>query len=257
MKYILFLRIERYLLNHLFNCKTMKNRNSARVFIGLLFILIGGILFLRITNITLPFDMPDYLFRWPMILIILGLFFFFTRENRTTGLILFAVGAVFLATYVFDVTFGTVIQYAIPIILVIAGLLLLLPGGYLKKKRDYRAETKDNYLNAVHIFSGGSNVIEAEQFNGGEVTCIFGGSEVFFRNTELGPGSNVLTVSCIFGGCDIHVPADWTVKTETAIIFSGVEDKRHKSDPYLKTDPEKVLYIKGSLLFSGLDIKKV
>ncbi len=235
----------------------MKNIHSGRVFIGLLFIIIGGFLFLRISNIALPFDIPDYLFRWPMILIILGLFFFFSRENRTTGLILFLIGAVFLAQYVFGVALGTVIQYAVPIILVIAGILLLLPGGYLKKKRKHKTETKDNYLNAVHIFSGGTNVIEAEQFNGGEVTCIFGGADVVFRNTELAPGANVLTVSCIFGGCEIHVPTDWTVKTETTIIFSGVEDKRHKSDPYLKTDPEKVLYIKGSLLFSGLDIKKL
>ncbi len=235
----------------------MKNIHSGRVFIGLLFIIIGGFLFLRITNIALPIEIPDFLFSWPMILIILGLFFFFTRENRTTGLILFLIGAVFLAQYAFDVALRTVIQYAVPIILVIAGVMLLLPGGYLKKKRKHKVETKDNYLNAVHIFSGGSSVIEAEQFNGGEVTCIFGGVEVIFRNTDLAPGTNVLTVSCIFGGCDIHVPADWTVKTETATIFSGVDDKRHKSDPYLKTDPEKILYIKGSLLFSGLDIKKV
>lgn len=235
----------------------MKNRNSARVFIGLLFILIGGFLFLRITNIALPFEVPDYLFKWPMILIILGLFFFFSRENRTTGLVLFLIGAVFLAQIIFGVALGTVIQYAVPIVLVVVGLLLLLPGGYLKKKRHHKVETKDNYLNAVHIFSGGSNVVESEQFNGGEVTCIFGGADVFFRNTELAPGDNVLTVSCIFGGCEIHVPADWTVKTETAIIFSGVDDKRHKSDPYLKTDPEKVLYVRGSLIFSGLEIKKV
>ncbi len=235
----------------------MKNIRSGRAFIGLLFIIIGSFLFLRITNIAIPFEIPDYLFRWPMILIVLGLFFFFTRENRTTGLILFLIGAVFLAQYVFDVTLGIVIQYAVPIILVIAGIMMLLPGGFLKKKRKYKFETKNNYLDAVHIFSGGSNLIEAEQFNGGEVTCIFGHADIFFRNTELAPGANVLAVSCIFGGCDIHVPADWTIRTDTATIFSGVEDKRHKTDPYLKTDPEKILYIKGSLIFSGLDIKKV
>ncbi len=236
----------------------MKNPDSGRLLIGLLFILIGGILFLRISNIELPFELPHYLFTWPMILIILGIYFFFSRENRITGLILFLIGGAFLSKYIFEVTMGTVIQFAIPVLLVLAGILLLFPRTFLKKKRFSESKTsiKDNRLKAVHIFSDGSNLIESESYEGGEVVCIFGDSDIIFSKSVTSQGAMALDIVCIFGGCTVYVPEDWTVITDISNIFADIKDKRHQSDPTIITDPDKVLHIKGTLLFSGVKIRK-
>ncbi len=236
----------------------MKNTDSGRFLIGLLFILIGGILFLRISNIELPFELPHYLFKWPMILIILGIYFFFSRENRFTGLILFLIGGAFLSKYIFELTMGTLIQFAIPILLVVAGIMLLFPRTFYKKKRFSESKTsiKDNRLKAVHIFSDGSNLIESENFEGGEVVCIFGDSDIIFSKSVTSPGTVALDVVCIFGGCTVYVPEDWTVRTDISNIFADIKDKRHQSESAINIDPQKVLHVKGSLLFSGLKIRK-
>lgn len=236
----------------------MKNPDSGRFLIGLLFILIGGILFLRISNLEMPFDLPHYLFKWPMILIILGVYFFFSRENRFTGIILFLIGGAFLSKYIFEVSMGTVIQFAIPILLVASGIMLLFPRTFLKKKRfsESRTSIKDNRLKAVHIFSDGSNLIESESFEGGEIVCIFGDSDIIFSKSITSPGKVILDIVCIFGGCTVYVPEEWTVRTDISNIFADIKDKRHQTGSIINIDPEKVLNIKGSLLFSGLKIRK-
>lgn len=237
----------------------MKNQKSGRTLLGFILIIIGGVFLLQQTDIGLPFEVPSFLFRWPMILILLGLFFIFTRENRTTGLILLCLGLVFLAPYVFGVGLSVVITYAIPIFLIVAGLLFLFPRtlGGVKKKRDRVNEVSDKTINAVHIFSGGKTVIQSDEFVGGEVVCVFGGADIVFHENTVIPESAFLEVSCIFGGCNVYVPDNWTVKTDISNIFAGVEDKRYDSGRSANTVPSKVLHIKGSLIFSGLEIKKL
>ncbi len=237
----------------------MRNQNSSRLILGLLFVFIGALLLLRLTNVNLPFDLPYFLFTWPMILVVLGVFFFFSRDNKTTGLILFAIGTIFLLKFEFNISMSDIFQYAIPVVLVIAGVALLFPRHTRKKKQLFNKKIShtDNNLEAVHIFSGGSRVIKSENFQGGEVVCIFAGAEVYFKDTILAKGVNELHVTSIFGGCEISVPDDWTIRTDTTSIFSGVDDKRHKAGSSIQPDPEKNLTIKGTLLFSGLEIKRM
>jgi len=237
----------------------MRNQKSGRTLLGFIFIIIGGVFLLQQTDIGLPFEIPSFLFKWPMILILLGLFFLFTRENRTTGLILLCIGLVFLAPYVFGVGLSVVITYAIPIFLIIAGLVFLFPRtlGGIKKKGNWVNKETDKTVNAFHVFSSGKTLIQSEEFIGGEVVCVFGGSDIVFHESTVIQEAAFLEVSCIFGGCNVYVPEDWTVETEISNIFAGVEDKRYKSGRITKPNPSKVLHIKGSLIFSGLDIKKL
>ncbi len=246
------------------NCKNqtsfaMKNPNSSRTLLGLLFILAGALFLLNLIDFNLPFNLPGFLFTWPMILVVLGLFFFFSRENRTTGLILFTIGTVFLLKFELNVSMSVILQYAVPSILVVAGIALLFPRTYRKKKRIFDPGVKEtgNNVEAVHILSGGSRIIKSENFQGGEVVCILAGAEIYFKETILSQGVNILNVTCIFGGCEIFVPDEWTIHTDITTILAGIEDKRHKAYPPVQADPDKVLIIKGTLLFSGLEIKRI
>ena len=58
----------------------------------------------------------------------------------------------------------------------------------------------------------------------------------------------------MFGGGTFYVPADWSVNTDVTAVFGGFSDKRRTSLE-TATDPEKVLYIKGFVLFGGGEIK--
>ena len=60
----------------------------------------------------------------------------------------------------------------------------------------------------------------------------------------------------MFGGTDFIVPADWTVKLETSSIFGGFSDKR-KPVVNVVNDPDKILTVKGLVLFGGGEVKCV
>lgn len=236
----------------------MSSTRSLRILIGLLFIAMGALLLLRLAGIMVPFEIPSYIVSWQMILIVLGVFFLVSEGNRATGLILLLIGGVFLARDVLSVSIREIIMVAIPLVFIVAGISLLFPRYFHKKKRYRRKEVTDTGrdLDIVHIFSGGSRRVQSEQFHGGEVVCIFGTADIHFSKTVVpAPGENVLHVSCIFGGCDIYVPDDWTVRPEATTIFAALSDKRNQPGTGIQRDVDKTLIIKGFLLFGGIDLK--
>lgn len=233
----------------------METTNTNRKVLGLLFLVLGAVLLMRFMDI-LPFTIPYYIFSWKTLLMALGIFFIFTEKSKSTGVILFTIGAIFLARDIFIVDFATIIQIALPLMLLVIGFVILMPGRL--RKTDYNKITSEDVLgsiNEVNIFSGGNKFINSDSFKGGEVTCIFGGSELNFRETILAPGNNVLDVTCIFGGCTLYVPEDWTIRIETTNVFAGFNDARYKKRIGLVNDPNKVLIIRGALIFGGGDIK--
>ncbi len=238
----------------------MNSTRSLRILIGFLFIAMGALLLLRLAGVKVPFEIPSYIVSWQMILIVLGVFFLVSEGNRGTGLTLLIIGGIFLARDVFSVSLREIIMAAIPLIFIIAGIFLLFPRHFRKKKRYREKRDKEvtdtgRDLDVVHIFSGGSRRVQSEQFRGGEVVCIFGGADIHFSKSVLAHEENVLHVSCIFGGCDIYVPDDWTVRPEATTIFAGLSDKRFQPETGAKKDADKTLIIKGFLLFGGIELK--
>lgn len=236
----------------------MSATTKRRVFLGVVLILVGSLLLMKLTGIFHFFIFPDYLFSWKMILIALGIFLMATEKEQTTGIILFLIGAVFLAKDVFNVDFWQLIKVLIPVFFVLAGVVLLLPGRGLIPRRKYNRISDEDVMDSienVNVFSGGSKAITSDNFKGGEITCIFGGAELNFKNAKLAPGNNVLDVNCIFGGVTMYVPEDWTIRLDVTAVFGGFSDSRAESNMNLVTDPEKVLVIRGTVIFGGGEIK--
>jgi len=233
----------------------MKTSNLARIIIGLLFIALGVLLFMKLAGFAIYLPLPDFLLSWQMILIVLGIILIASRENSTTGLVLLFIGAFFMARSHFGVDLRMLIRTAIPLLLVLGGVVLLFPRLFFKKKRrvrDKHIEQAED-LELVNVFGGGTRLIESEAFRQGEVTCVFSGADLNFKNAGLDKKGGVIQLSSLFSGCNVFVPEDWEVKTEVTTIFAEVSDKRLKKPDH--TDHEKVLYVRGVLLFSGLDIK--
>jgi hypothetical protein len=70
-------------------------KQDRRFWLGLLFVLIGGILLLDNLNL-IPYYIPDYLLSWKTFLILLGIYFIVGRKKPEPGIIMIIVGSVFL-----------------------------------------------------------------------------------------------------------------------------------------------------------------
>jgi len=57
----------------------------------------------------------------------------------------------------------------------------------------------------------------------------------------------------MFGGTQVIVPPDWTVRVEVFSLLGGFSDNRH-SDLKVIPDSDKVLIIKGFVMFGGGEV---
>jgi predicted membrane protein len=246
---------------------------NGRIWAGLFLLGIGAVLLLKQFGVFFPY----WLFSWPMILIVIGLFTGFKHGFRGPAwLILIAIGTIFLADVV--VPEFNLRKYALPIGFIAFGLMMLFrpkrfPGGAEWKKKweerhsgyekdeeasiasettsekDFRSE---NYLDSVAIFGGVRKVIVSKNFKGGDLVAIFGGNEIDLSQADI-TSPVVIDFVQIMGGSKLFVPAHWEVRSEMVAIFGGIEDKRKSSATI--TDPSKVLILKGTSIFAGIDIK--
>jgi predicted membrane protein len=129
------------------------------------------------------------------------------------------------------------------------------PSQGTDEKR-YKAYSDTEFVDDVAIFSGTSKRIVTNNFRGGSMTAIFGGSELNLTRSRLAPGKNYLNVFFMFGGSEIIVPSDWNIVLEATPIFGGFSDERYVSRPSSTlNENEPVLYIKGLVIFGGAEIK--
>jgi predicted membrane protein len=234
----------------------MKHYVEKRFLAGVIMLTIGVILLLKYYNIF-P-ELPHYMFSWKTLLIAIGMIFLITERNPTTGLILIVIGTVFLARDIFNISVREFFSIAIPVILIIIGLFLILrKQTYQVKDLNMPADgDSNNVLNDVSIFGGGERKVMTENFQGGKITAVFGGSEIDFRSSRLAPGINAIDMLCIFGGVTLRIPEDWEVQNDVTSIFGGFSDKRLFASRHPDTiKPDKVLYVKGLVIFGGGEIK--
>ncbi|MEY3644095.1 MAG: hypothetical protein RLZZ207_789 [Bacteroidota bacterium] len=107
-------------------------------------------------------------------------------------------------------------------------------------------------INENVVFSGVNRKLMTKNFQGGKATVIFGGLDLDLTQVDFN-GVVSLDLEIGFGGVKLLVPPHWDVRTEVSNIAAGLEDKRMFREGGVDTN--KVLILKGTLLFSGLEIK--
>lgn len=263
-------------LNTKNNYKGWKNNSdsrSGRVMGGLVIILVGVLLLANKMNAIF---LPRWVFSWEMLLIVIGLFIGFRHSFRNPGwIVLVLIGSVFLID---DLVPGISFRnYFWPILIIGIGLWVIL-----KPKRDMRprfvsglptmpphgvtsneattdtiyatdgANYSQDHLDSTAIFGGVKRNVISKNFKGGEVVSVFGGNEINLTQADI-QHPVVIDTTQIFGGTSLIIPPHWEVKSEVVAILGGISDKR----PLLPGgyDPNKVIILKGTALFGGLDIK--
>lgn len=226
-----------------------KRQNTGRAILGIVLILIG-IAFVGKTFDFIPDGIIHYIFSWQTILIVLGIIFLSSDHNKTTGLILLIIGVVFLIPELIDISYP-IRRLFWPILLILIGVFIIIRS--FSSNTSGRPITGTDFVDDLAIFGGGDKVITSENFKGGRITAIFGGSKIDFIHSKLAPGKNVIDVFFMFGGSTIIVPENWNVKVDVVSLFGGFSDKRYRKPETI--DVGKEIVIKGFAIFGGGELK--
>ncbi|MFG2000107.1 DUF1707 domain-containing protein [Spirillospora sp. NPDC048911] len=106
--------------------------------------------------------------------------------------------------------------------------------------------------NIVAIFAGadrrGRWLVEAQT----NVSCIFGGVELDFRQAVLSQREVTVNISCVFGGVEITVPPGVRVINSNSAVFGGVDVPE---DDALAHDTPTIR-LTGFTLFGGINVRR-
>jgi predicted membrane protein len=231
------------------------NKIDKRVLLGGILIFLGGLFLLNTMNI-LNFRFTNVVFSWPFIMLVIGLFVLVNTEKKFLGGTLSGIGALFLIERIFpEINYdGGII---IPILFIVLGAYIILKKRKLDSGSEFFSDTsklsKDK-IDDVSIFGGGTKIISSNNFQGGNVTAIFGGSEINLINCQLAEGDNVLDVLCVFGGTTIILPKEWNVVINVTSVLGGFSNKAIRN-PSIVIDQSRTLHIKGLAMFGGGEVK--
>jgi len=235
-----------------------RSHRNSRTFAGLIIVAVGTILLAHQVGV----DFPNWLISWPMLLIGLGFYIGVRHNFKNPGfLIPMAIGSVFLIDRF--VPEADLHQYLWPVIIIGAGLVMILRSrkraendslfNMLDREISNPQKGDNGYFEAVTIFGENRRQVLSKEFKGGESVCVFGGSQINLMQADIN-GRVPLEVVQVFGGTKLIVPSHWRVETEEVVtIFGGLDDKRE----FMNTAPDnsKVLVLRGTTIFGGIDIK--
>ena len=165
-------------------------------------------------------------FFWPRMIIVLGIIFIL-RPHRNTWL-----------------NFKSEDEY---------DKMKNVPTDSLYEKTTVASLDRSDYLVIRSVFSGVNRTVVSKSFQGGHVSCVFGGAEIDLSQADIN-GQVIIKLEMVFGGAKLVVPPHWAIQNEIEGIFHGVDDKR-KFNPSASINPDKVLILKGSAVFGGIEIK--
>jgi predicted membrane protein len=227
-----------------------KRSARANLLLGIILMFLGLFLIADLADV-IPWRFRDFLFTWQALLIFLGVVFL-SGKDKGTGLIMIAVGTFFLMPKFFELPHYWRSLFW-PSLLILLGLVVIFGSrrqdGFFNQKKK---ASGDDLLDDVAVFGGGDRIIYSQNFQGGKITNIFGGSKYDLTGSKLATGRNYLDITMIFGGSKFVIPEGWDVKIEVTAIFGGFSDKRVRS--MVVKDEDKTLVISGVTIFGGGEI---
>jgi hypothetical protein len=107
-------------------------------------------------------------------------------------------------------------------------------------------------VNSLVVFFGREIVNESQQFGGGSILALFGGTEIDLRRARPVPEGAAMDVVVAFGGVGIVIPEGWRVDVKGIPLFGGWSNKVSRDS--VGADAP-LLSIEALVAFGGLDIR--
>ncbi len=224
-------------------------RLSGSALVGILLIIIGGLFLMEtldIMNIG-----PLFANWWPLILIVVGLLKL-KGCDKTGGAIVLLVGVAFLSATLGIINWGSIFRLW-PLILVAVGLSIIMKArGRTWWGMTSPGATSEDFIKSSVIFGGLNRTVTSENFKGGDVTAIFGGVELDFRQAKPSPEGCQLNITALFGGVEITVPQDWQLAVSGTPIFGAIENKT----TWTGSEKEgKTVHCRCTAAFGGIELR--
>lgn len=226
----------------------MRRSNFNQIFWGLVIVLVGVLFLAQNLGFLQDYSFWRYL---PALLIVLGIYqLFVNRFQAWQGpLLVILVGTYLLLATLQIITWATFGSLIWPTILILIGLAIILNRGRIGTP----FKSTDSSSPTVFASFGEQNSrISNQEFKGGEVSAMFGGSKLDLREARISQPPARIQTTTMFGGVEIFVPSDWDVDLQTVNFFGGSSDHRHGNIPPKQT-PD--LIVSGTVMFGGLEIK--
>jgi predicted membrane protein len=244
-----------------------QNKEGSKVIAGVIIVAVGIALLLR----NIGFLLPQWLFTWPMILILVGIYTGFKHNFKNNSwLIVTGIGAFFLIQKFLPSLHLE--PFFWPLIIIAIGVIYILNPGKkswgnwkeienndkLKVSDSWQGYASDESVDSNDefkinsIFSGVKRNIITKKFKRGQIRTIFGGAEIDMSQADM-TSPSYINIDVAFGGVEIVVPANWTIQNDIQGVFHGVEDKRYNN--VVVIDPNKILVLKGNCAFGGIEVK--
>ena len=193
---------------------------------------------------------------WPMLLVLTGVMNFMSQRRAWGALLMFA-GVVLQLNQLGITHFGWAALW--PMMLIAFGLFVMwgsFQWGSKPVASTSAAGDPRTTLNEAVVFGGLERRMTSQDFQGGDITAIFGGVELDLSEANMQANEATLAITAIFGGVEVRVPPTWQVAFRGAPIFGGVEDKTRTARVDDPANPNlKTLVITGAVIFGGLEIK--
>lgn len=241
---------------HRFKRRFRRHHSPAgRVLGGIILVLVGVVYFMK----TMGIIFPSWLFTFPMLLIMIGIFVGAKRLFRGIGwLIITLIGVGLLADRIFPGM--SITHFFWPAVIILFGLGMIFNskrkrwGGEWDEWKDCTSDasvSSEDRLDSTAIFGGVKKNVISKNFKGGEVTCIFGGAEINLQQADI-QGTVTIELTQVFGGAKLTIPSNWKVRHDaTTTILGGLEDNRVMG---VQEDETKILILRGTVIFGGVEI---
>lgn len=246
-----------------------KSTSKSSSTVGIVFLLVGVVFFIRQAD---WFLFPDWLFTWPVILIIVGLVSGISSSFQRTGWIWpVLIGGAFLVDREFmDID---IFEYTLPIVFIIVGISLIQKSNRKKNKDSSGSDMEndsfsfdksnthfsindDPFLAVSVVFNSSTIQATSKEFKGANLTNIVAGLEIDFSQVSFEGESASIELTQIMGGTTLYVPAHWEIRQHYTTLLAGFEDKRKTFGNNIEGE-RKILRINGFQVLSGIQIKDI
>ncbi|MCL1894145.1 MAG: cell wall-active antibiotics response protein [Holophagaceae bacterium] len=225
--------------------------NSTLLVVGIGLVILGCLTALDTLTPTYFLRKYSILRFWPLIVVALGVVKTIEGKFRgfggwmitITGIILFA-----------STVQGRSVAHLIgPATLIAVGIFIVLHAQKKQRKVPIELQKSGGFARGTAILSGYKYRPSGGNFDGGEVTAIFGGFELDLRQCTMNYETARIDVFCMMGGGEIRVPEGWDVSIHAQAVAGSVDDKTIAL-PVAEAKRPRLL-ITGSVLLGGVEVK--
>jgi predicted membrane protein len=225
--------------------------HMSGISVGIIVIGIGLVWLLRSLGVV---SLPGMNVLWPSILVAVGFLKLFHRPLALPRLV-FALGLMVSGGLLQLSKLGYItvdVHTLWPILVMVLGVMIIWISAH--HKRRHLAMVSENQISKFVMFGGEETRITAKSFEGGDLTLVFAGADLDFRDADIAGESAVLNISAIFGGAEIKVPPHFETTIQGTPILGGFENKTRVPDRIPENERKKLI-IKATAIFGGIEVK--